>query len=39
MKVRNCELGEPNRVGVPKITASAQTMSSPVAGGRSFVAS
>ena len=39
MKVRNCELGEPNRSGEPKITASDQTMSSPVAAGRSLVAS
>jgi len=39
MNVRNCELGEPKRVGLPKITASAQTMSSPVASGRSLVAS
>jgi hypothetical protein len=38
-KSRNCDATEPNRVGDPKITASAQSMSSPVACGRSLVAS
>src|ERR1700730_11010763 len=38
-KLRNCDATEPNRVGEPKITASAQTMSSPVAVGKSLVAS
>jgi hypothetical protein len=38
MKVRKGAAGEPNRVGEPKITASAQTMSSPVAAGKSLVA-
>jgi hypothetical protein len=38
MKARNWLAGEPNRVGEPKITASAQTMSSPLAAGRSLVA-
>ena len=34
MKVRSCAAGEPNRVGEPKITASAHTMSSAVAAGQ-----
>src|SRR5208337_4642204 len=36
-KVRNCAAGEPKRVGEPKITASAHTMSSAVTAGRSLV--